>query len=392
MSKIFSHLALGALLAGVFVATAAWSQTQGVSKTEVTLGAILDLSGPLAGPSKQARNGMQQRVDEANAKGGIAGRKIKLIVEDNGYDPKKGLLAAQKLVHSDGVFAVLGHIGTAPNMAALPIQEEQGVINFMPLSGAREMFEPPSKLRYGLLAPYFDQMRIMVPYMVKQKGFKRVGILYQDDEFGLEFLRGTEAGLKLAKLPLVEKTSYKRGATDFASQIAKLKAAGCDLVIMGTIIRETVGALAEARKTGFNAAFMGGVPAYNHLIHVLGEKAVEGFYTATQGAHPYPDDQSPAVRDWAGKYKAKYSEDPSVWSVIGYNIVDLFAKAAEKTGANLNADSLAKVMEATVFPRDIFGSPECKMSKSEHLCSNSFRLAQIQNGRWVMLTDYISGD
>lgn len=392
MKRTLRCLTFGATLAGALAVPAAWSQTQGVSNSEITLGAILDLSGPLAGPSKQARNGMQMRVEEANDKGGIAGRKLKLIVEDNGYDPKKALLAAQKLVNSDGVFAVLGHLGTAPNMAALPIQEEQGVINFMPLSGAREMFEPPSKLRYGILAPYFDQMRIMVPYMVKQKGFKRVGILYQDDEFGLEFLRGTEAGLKGAKLTLMEKVSYKRGATDFTSQIAKLKAANCDLVVMGTIIRETVGAMAEARKTGFNPAFLGGVPAYNHLVHVLGGKAVEGFYTATQGAHPYPDDQSKDVREWAGRYKAKFNEDPSVWSTIGYSVADLFAKGAEKAGANLSADTLAKVMESTVFPRDIFGSPECRMSKSEHLCNNSFRLAQIQNGRWVMLTDYISGE
>ncbi len=392
MRPSFPSLVLCAALAAAAFVPPAIAQTQGVSKSEIAIGSILDLSGPIAGPSKQARNGLQMRVDEINEGGGIAGRKIKLIVEDNGYDPKKAMLAAQKLVNRDQVFAVMLHLGTAANMAALPIQEEKNVINFFPLSGAREMFEPVDKLKFAYLAPYFDQMRIVVPNLIKQKSFKRIGIIYQDDEFGLEILRGTEAALKSLNMTLVEKTSFKRGATEFSSQIARLKAANCDLVVMGTIIRETVGAVAEARKTGFNASFVGSVAAYNHLIHVLGGKAVEGVYAAHQAAHPYADDESQAVRDWSTKYKAKFGEDASVWSVAGYIAVETFRQAAAKAGANLNTDSFVAAMESTAFARDIFGSPPCRFSKADHLCTNQFRISQIQNGRWVPLTDYLSGD
>src|SRR4051812_2895339 len=89
------------------------AQAQGVAKTEITVGTIQDLSGPLAGVSKQTRNGMQLRADELNEQGGVQGRKIKLLVEDSSYDPKKAVLAAQKLVQQDKIFAMLGHIGTA---------------------------------------------------------------------------------------------------------------------------------------------------------------------------------------------------------------------------------------------------------------------------------------
>ena len=123
------------------------------------------------------------------------------------------------------MFAVLSHIGTAPNMAAMPIQFEKNVINFLPLSGARQMFDPVHRLKYASLPPYYDQMRVIVPQIAKEKGYKKVCVLYQDDEFGLEMLRGTEAALKSLNLPLVEKTSFKRGATDFSSQMAKLAAA-----------------------------------------------------------------------------------------------------------------------------------------------------------------------
>jgi ABC-type branched-subunit amino acid transport system substrate-binding protein len=118
-------------------AGAATAQTQGVSKTEITLGSIQDLSGPLAGFGKQVRLGMMLRVDEANEQGGINGRKFKLLVEDSAYDPRRAVLAAQKLVNQDKIFAMIGHIGTAQNMAAMPVQFQKNVMNFFPVTAAR---------------------------------------------------------------------------------------------------------------------------------------------------------------------------------------------------------------------------------------------------------------
>lgn len=380
------------LIAATFTTGLAFAQSQGVSKTEIVIGTIQDLSGPIAAFGKQTRNGIQMRVDEVNEKGGINGRKIKLVIEDNGYDPKKALLAAQKLVTNDEVFAILGHLGTAPNMAAMPIQFEKNVINFFPLTGSREMFEPPEKLKMAFSPPYFDQMRIIVPQLVKQKSAKKVGIIHQDDEYGLEVLRGTEAGLKAAGMTLAEKTSFKRGATDFSSQIAKLKAADCDLVVLGTIIRETVGAIGEARKTGFNPTFVGPTALYTHLIHALGGKAVEGLYGVHGPAHPYADDPHPPVREWAAKYKAKFNEDATVFSVYGYYMTDIFGKAVEKAGANLTTDTFNNAMESSTFPRDMFGSPECRITKTDRLCSSKVRLAQIKDGRWVSISDYFAAE
>ena len=238
-------------------AAGASRQQQGVSKNEIVIGSIQDLSGPIAGFGKQVRLGMMLRVDEINEQGGINGRKLKLLVEDSAYDPKKAVLAAQKLVNQDKIFIMAGHIGTAQNMAAMPVQFEKNVINFFPVTAAREMYEPFHRLKYSFAATYYDQMRTALPKLVKDKSAKKVCTMYQDDEFGLEVLRGAEAGLKTIGMELAEKTSYKRGATDFSSQVARMKAAGCDLVVLGTIIRETIGAIAEARKTGFNADLPG---------------------------------------------------------------------------------------------------------------------------------------
>jgi branched-chain amino acid transport system substrate-binding protein len=380
-------LATGALL--LATSLAAGAQAPGISKTEITVGTIQDLSGPIAAYGKQARNGLQMRADELNETSGVNGRKIKLIVEDHGYDPRRALLAAQKLVTQDKVFAILGHLGTPQNMAVMPFQFERGVINFFPLTGAREMFEPFHKLKFAFSPPYFDQMRTMVPHLIKEKGFKKVCAMYQDDEFGLEVVRGAEAGLKASGMALVERASYKRGATDFSSQVARLKAADCDLVVMGTIIRETIGTIAEARKTGFNPAFVGSTALYTHLIHQLGGAAMDGLYGVQGAGHPYPDDASKSVRDWAARYKAKFNEDPTVFSVYGYYIMDVFTKAAAKAGDNLTTESFIAAMEDTTFPRDMFGSPELRVTKTNRLGQTKVRLAQIINSKWAPVTDFV---
>ena len=185
-------------IAAALFAGAALAQTQGVSKNEIVIGSMQDLSGPIVAFSKQFKNGMEMRVEEINAQGGIHGRKLRLIVEDHGYDPKKAVLGAQKLVQRDRIFAMLGTIGTPTSLASMPILFDKNVPHLFPLTAARQMYEPLHRLKYSFAAPYFDQVRAAVKYMVRNRGYKKVCTLYQDDDFGLEVMQGAEAGLKLS--------------------------------------------------------------------------------------------------------------------------------------------------------------------------------------------------
>lgn len=384
--KLIPSLCL--LAATLAVATVHAQTTQGVSKTEVLVGTIQDLSGPLAGYGKHVRAGIQLRFDELNEQGGVHGRKLKLLTEDSGYDPKKAVLAAQKLVNQDKIFAMLGHLGTAHNNAAMPVQFDKNVINFAPTTAAREMYEPTHRLKYATLSSYYDQVRLMLPVLAKEKGSKKICTIYQDDEFGLEVVRGAEAALKTMNMELAERTSFKRGATDFSSQVARMKAAGCDMVVMGTIIRETIGTIAESRKTGFSPVFMGTAASYTDLIHKLGGKGMDGFYSTMTVQNPYLDEASQPLRFWANKYKTKFNDDPSVLSVYGYIGADLFIKALEKAGPNLTTDAWVKAADTLMAPTDIFGSPPMSFTSTKRLGSDLSRLSQIQDGKWKVVIDY----
>ena len=382
--KLKTSLALAALTLCAGVASA----QQGISKNEILIGTIQDLSGPLASYGKQARNGMQMAIDEINELGGISGRKIKLLVEDSGYDPKKAVLAAQKLVNQDKIFMMLGHVGTAQNEAAMPIQFEKDVINFFPLTAARSMYEPFHRLKFSVAPTYYEQIHTSLPKLIRQKNVTKVCAIYQDDDFGQEIVQGTEDGLKTAKLALTDKASFKRGATDFSSQVAKMQASGCELVVLGTIIRETAGTIGTARKMGYNPIFMGSSAAYTDLIPKIGGKGMDGLYATMTSQFPYLDDPSPAVRRWAAKYKTQFNEDPSTIAIFGYATINVFAGAMREAGDRPSTSKFIRAMEITKVPGDMFGSPPLRFTPTRRLGSDESRLSQIVDGRWKVVIDY----
>jgi branched-chain amino acid transport system substrate-binding protein len=228
---------------------------------------------------------------------------------------------------------------------------------------------------------------MVLPKMATDKNAKKICIIYQDDEFGLEVLRGAEAGVKTLNMELTEKTSFKRGSTDFSTQVAKMKSAGCELVVLGTIIRETIGTVAEARKTGFNPIFLASIAAYTDLIHKLGGKAMDGIYATNVVQNPYLDEASQPIRFWANKYKTKFNEDPAVFSAYGYIMIDIFIQAAQKAGPNLTSASFVKAMNSMTIPPDFFGTPTLTYNNTKRLGSEAVKLSQIQDGKWRALME-----
>src|SRR2546422_9017627 len=246
-------LAVGAVLATTALGgvTLAQTESRGVTKTEIVLGTHTDLSGPAATYGVSSSNAVKMRFDEVNEKGGIAGRKIKLIVEDTQYQVPRAVQAGAKLIQRDRIFAMVAGLGTPMNNALFKDQIEAGVPNLFPLSAARSMFEPFNRLKFYGAATYVDQVRAGINYFVTKKGKKSVCAMYQDTDFGKEVLDGIQVQVEKMKIKLAETVSHKPTDQDFTAQITKLKAAGCDLVVLGTIVRDSIVPYATARKIGW---------------------------------------------------------------------------------------------------------------------------------------------
>jgi ABC-type branched-subunit amino acid transport system substrate-binding protein len=376
-------IAVAAVAAMIAPATHA---DQGVTDNEVVIGTHQDLSGPITFWGVPVKNGMQLAVEEINAKGGIHGRKLKLVVEDSGYDPKRAVLATQKMLTRDEIFVMAGPMGTPTVLASMPLVLRKRLPHVFPLTAAQQMYEPFNKYKFALFPPYYHGMRATTKWMVEQNAKKRVCILYQDDEFGLNSYRGVVDQLKAMNMELAAETTYKRGATDFSSQIARLQAANCDLVTLGTVIRETVGAMAEARKIGWNVDFLVCQAGYAPEVALLGKGIVEGLYGVAFTPIPYYDTASDEVKAWMNRYKATYDVDANIQAAAGYQVITLTALAMQNAGRELTAESFVKGVEQIRDYRDMFGSTPISFGPQQRLASESTFLSQVRNGRWETVT------
>jgi len=363
---------------------------QGLTPTEIVLGTHQDLSGPIKSWGVPVTNGLKLGVEEVNAAGGINGRKIRLIVEDSGYDPKRAVLASQKLVEKDKVFAMLAPMGSPTVLAAQDILLDAGVMQLFPVTSAAFSYtvdpsKPQERLKFNNTPPYIESVRSGARYLMVEKGIKVPCIMYQDDEFGKNVLDGFTQAVADAKLKPGAITSYKRGASDFSSQVAKMKADGCDFVALGTVVRETVGAMSEAKKIGYAPLFFGSSAANVVEVPELGKEVAEGFYAVSGIEIPYRDTSTGKAKEWAELYFKTYGLEPNTQAALGYDYVMTFAHYATLAGKDLTGAKLLAALESGDVFKDIFNSPPGKFSKTNHLSANAFLLQQVKNGRWVVL-------
>ena len=385
-------IAIVALVGALALVGQALAQSQrGVTPTEIVLGMHTDLSGPAATYGVSSSNAVKMRFDEVNEKGGINGRKIKLIVEDTQYQVPRAVQAGAKLINRDHIFAMVAGLGTPMNNALFKDQIEAGVPNLFPLSAARSMFEPFSKYKFYGAATYVDQVRAGINYFVTKKGKKSVCAMYQDTDFGKEVFDGVQMQADKMKIKLAETTTHKPTDQDFTAQITKLKGAGCDLVVVGTIVRDSIVPYATARKIGWtDVDFLGAASSYDLVVAAAHGGVTEGFYAMGLTDMPYRDTLSPTAQAWFDRYKDRYKIEPNIGAVYGQVAADLTVTALEKAGKDLTTDGFIKAMESIKGYKDIFNGPEVSFGPDKHQGANSSFLAVVKGGRWVRVTDPLS--
>ena len=377
---------LAAATAAASLATAASAQTRGVTATEVTFGMHTDLSGVAATYGVSSSNAVKMRFDEINDAGGVNGRKLKVIIEDQAYQVPKAVQACNKLINRDKVFAFVAPLGTPMNNACFKDQFAVGVPNLFPLSAARSMYEPYERLKFYGAASYVDQVRSGIDYFVKTKGKKAVCVMYQDTDFGKEVLEGAEQQTKKLGIKIVETTAHKPTDQDFTAPITKLKQAGCDLVMMGTIVRDTIVPYVTARKAGWNDVdFLGSAAVYDLVVGAA--QGMEGFYGMGLTEMPYVDSGVASVKKFVEDYKKKFNVDPNIGAVYGYVAADLTVQGLKNAGKDLTLDSFIKGLEAIKNYKDIFNGPQVSFGPNIRQGANSSFLAQVKGGKWTRVTE-----
>src|SRR5215469_16289568 len=348
---------------------------------------VTDLSGVTAVQGVNNANAVRLAFDEVNEKGGIQGRKIRYIVEDSQYQVPRAVQAINKLINNDGVFMTIEDGGTPMNNATFPMALEKNMLKLLPLSAARSMYEPFNKLKFSQYSSYVDQMRAGVKYFVEQRGKKAVCAMYQDTDFGKDVFAGAQMQAEAMGMKIVATTAHKPTDTDFTAAIAKLREANCDLITMGTIVRDSTLIIATVKKLGWNVDLLGQVASYDTAIAEAPGNVAEGFYSMSPSLYAYPDDPRPEIKAFMQTYKARYGVDANYLGQMGYTSAQIAIEALKRAGRDLTTDNMVKAMESIRDFHDLFGGTYSFSPTNHHGATAAF-LSVVHNGRWEPVVDH----
>ena len=364
----------------------------GVTDSEIVVGTHIDLSGPVAAGMPMLRNAMQMRLDEANAAGGVNGRKFRLVVEDNGSQPQMAVRAVQKLINSDGVFAIINPFGSTTSAATVKTATDAGVIVFAPwaASGIIQKVSGNSPLLFTTVQNYDSTTATGVSWAIKNWNAKKIGVIYQEGPFGDLVRAGMNAALKEANLTVAAEAAWKAGDIDFSSQVAKMKAANVDVILAGTIVRETVGVMTEVRKLGWKEVkVLTALPGRSGIVALLGKDAVEGLYGIGGWKLHNTDTTDADAKKFQASFKQKFNMDPDENAANAYSYTDWFIKCATAAGKSLTADSFSKACQG-VAHQD-FTTYSKQSFVGNHVGPEFASIDVIKGGKWTQLAAPMTG-
>lgn len=369
----------------------------GVTATTIKLGSW----GPLSGPAAQwsaVLKGMEAYFKFVNDKGGIHGRKIEFVYRDDQYSPAKTPAVVRELVEKENVFAMVSGIGTANGRAVADYLEQKGVPFFTPASGDKFWSEGGKKNVYTVFPKYVSEGEILGDYIGKELKAKKVGVLYQDDDFGKQGLEGVEKGVGKHKgSEIVVRVTCQPTDTDMSGQVSQIVAKAPDVLVLYTAPKQGIAAVkaleAQKKKPQVVTSFVLSDP----ILFKLAGQTWEGTITSAGGK--LTDSDEPAVKAYRD-ILAKYGGDKlpvGNFTMTGFLFAMPLTEALDRAGRDLTREKLYAAFESMDNwnqggPHWTEGAlgPPVTFKGGRRLGVNQLYLAKAKGGRWEKLTDWLT--
>lgn len=389
---------IGAAISASAAVLGAWAQDTGVTDSTIKIGLIAPFSGPASSYSAVAKTD-QAYIDMLNAEGGVCGRQIEVIAYDDAYSPPKTLEAARKLVEEDGVFLIFNAIGTATNTAIREYMNDQQVPQLFVSSGAskfgnREEFP----WTMGFLPSYMAEGRIYAKYILDSHPDGKIGILYQNDDFGKDYVNGLRAGLgDKADEMIVSEQTYVPADANVDAQITNLKASGADILLDISLPKFAAQAIAKANEVDWDPVHFLTSVSQTVVFRLKSEdlEAAKGIISTNflkDAQDPQWNDDE-GMRKWNTFMDKYYPEGnrASRSTVTGYAVTKALEHVLKASCDNLTR---AGVMEAAANMRDVeldVTLPGITMTTSDtdFYPIERMQLMRFNGERWELFGDVI---
>jgi len=332
---------------GVFALTSC-TGAKSDSTSEIVIGEFGSLTGTTATFGISTKNGIDMAVDDLNKAGGLLGKKVRVIVEDDQGKPEEAQTVVTKLITKDQVMAVLGEVASSRTMAAAPVAQQNGIPLISPSSTNPKVTEIGDYIfRVCFIDPF--QGLVMAKFAANTLKVKKVAILRDiKNDYSVGLAQVFADNFKKMGGNIVANESYSEGDTDFSAQLTSIKSKNPEAVFMPGYYTEVGLVVRQARKLGLNIPFMGGDGWDSPSLVQIGGDAVNGSYYSN---HFSVSDPSPKIQKFVADYKARYSVTPDALAGLGYDAASVLFDAIKRA----NSTDGTKVRDAIASTKDFDG-------------------------------------
>ncbi|HEV2454769.1 MAG TPA: ABC transporter substrate-binding protein [Verrucomicrobiae bacterium] len=347
----------------------------GAAEDVIKVGEYASLTGKEAAFGQSSHNGTALAVDDLNAAGGVLGKKVRLITEDDQSQAGQPSIDVRKLITDDGVVAVLGEVASSRSLEAAPICQQYQIPMISPSSTNPKVTETGDYIfRVCFIDPF--QGTVMANFATKTLKLKTAAVLTDvtsDYSMGLAKFFKDSFAANGGKIVADEK--YNGGDKDFSAQLTTIKAANPDGIFIPGYYTE-VGLIAiQARQLGLNIPLFGGDGWESSSLVSIGGEALENTYFST---HFTPQDTTPVVQDFVKKYQAKYNATPDAMAALGYDSLMILADAIKRAGATTGP----AVRDALAATRDFPGITGRITIDKDRNASKPAVILEVKNGEY----------
>jgi branched-chain amino acid transport system substrate-binding protein len=332
-----------AALVAVLAPCLATAAETGVTNDKVIIGQAAVFTGPAAQLGIQMRNGIKAYVDHVNAAGGVHGRKIEFVTEDDFYEASKAPAASKKLIEEHRVFGLLGYVGTPTGVTHLPVITQAKVPLVGMFTGAEVLRVPFNRYVFHVRASYYDETEKIVEQVLSTGG-KSIAVFYQNDAYGQAGLKGveiamTKRGLKIAALGTVERNTIAVEAA-----VKSINATQPDAVVMVSAYTSCAEFIRQMKKAGsatqfYNVSFVGS----KALADALGK---DGVGVAISQVVPFPWGTAiPVVKEYQQLAKKAGFTDYNFSALEGFLVAKVFTEGLRRTGRDLTREKFIASLE-----------------------------------------------
>ncbi len=319
-----------------------YSQQRGVTKDKIVTGAWIAMSGALAYPGTSFMNSTESYFKYINDQGGINGRKLEYIAYNDDYEPPKSVAAAKKLLEKDHAFMFITPMGTGTTAAVRPIAEETKTIIFGPGTASPMFTIPYNPLFYLTVINIYDQMYLVVDYLVKERGVKKIALFGAKGEIGQMTREGTVERLKKYGLDIATYDEAGPTDVDVSAQFNKIRAAGADAVIISATPKPASLMLLEMQKNNWKPLTV----LYGTItdqVPAMAKEAAEGVLCVQM--YPPPESNLPEIQKHRDIMKKYLNKDINTYTIWGYINAKIVVEVLKRLGNNITTESFIRESE-----------------------------------------------